>query len=103
VLNAAGVEELAARKRLLVAECESHRRALNLELAEFQATVDATVHPLKSALSISRVLVMAAPLAGLVLGRAAGRSRGWLKMSLVGWQVFRRIQSAWAGFRKRRE
>lgn len=103
MLNAAGIAALAARKRLLVAECDLHRRAFNLELAEFQATVVATGQPLKSALSFSRLLMMAAPLAGLVLGKAAGRPRGWLKMGLLGWQLLRRLQPLWARFRKRRQ
>jgi len=103
VLNPAGVEGLAARKRLLVAECESHRRAFNLELNQFQTAVLATTRPLNSVLSVSRVLMIAAPLAGLVLGRAAGRSKGWLKMGLAGWQVFRRLQPLWERFRKRRQ
>jgi hypothetical protein len=102
VPDAAKVDDLAARKRLLVAECESHRRAFGLELARLQSSIDALARPVKSALSVSRLLVLAAPIAGYALGRRKRRSRGWFKMGLAGWQLFRRFQPLWQKFRRRR-
>jgi len=96
------VEDLATRKRLLVAECESHRRAFGLELAQLQSSIEALTQPVKSALSASRLLVLAAPVAGFVLGRRTRRSGGWFKMGLAGWQLFRRFQPLWQQFRRRR-
>ena len=98
----AKVEDLATRKRLLVAECESHRHSFGLELTQLQSSVDALVRPFKSALSLSRLVVLAAPVAGFLLGRRTVRRRGWFKMGLVGWQLFRRVQPLWARFRTRR-
>ncbi len=97
------VEDLASRKRLLVAECEAHRRAFSLELAQLQSSTAALAQPVKSAMSVSRLLVLIAPVAGFVLGRRKGRSGGWLKMGLLGWQLFRRFQPLWSQFRSRRQ
>ena len=102
MLNAAGIEALSARKRLLVAECESHRRAFTQELAQFQSSTAALTQPIRSALSVSRVLALAAPFAGFALGRRKARSKGWWKMGLIGWQLIRRVQPLWTQFRKRR-
>ena len=102
MLNASAIKELAARRQLLVAESESHRRALGLELAQLQSTVGAVAHPLQSALSLSRILALGAPLAGLFLGRAKGRSGVWVKMGLLAWQLFQKVRPLWAGFRMRR-
>lgn len=100
--DSAKVDDLAARKRLLVAECESHRRAFGLELAQLQSSIATLTQPVKSALSLSRLLVLAAPIAGYALGRRKGRSRGWFKMGFAGWQLFRRFKALWQQFRRRR-
>jgi hypothetical protein len=96
------IKDLATRKRLLVAECESHRHAFGLELAQLQSSLDGLTQPVKSALSVSRLLVLVAPLAGFALGRRQRRSRGWFKMGLAGWQLFRRFKPLWRQFRGRR-
>jgi hypothetical protein len=103
VLNPAAVKDLAARKRLLVAECESHRRAFGLEVAQFQSSAAALARPVRSVLSVSRFLGLATPVAGLILGRRKTGSRSLMKMGLLGWQIFKRVQPFWARFRKRRD
>ena len=102
MLDPAAVEALAVRKRLLVAECEAHRRAFDLELAQLRSDGAALAQPVKSVLSVSRLLGLAVPVAGLFLGRGKGRSVGWLKAGLIGWQVVRRFQPLWIQFRNRR-
>jgi hypothetical protein len=95
------IDDLTTRKRLLAAECESHRRALAREFNQLQSSAAALAQPVRSVLSVSSLLVLAAPLAGFVLGRRKGRSRNWLKMGLLGWQLLRRFQPLWGQFRKR--
>ena len=103
MLGPAQIENLVARKRLLVAECDAHRRAFALELAQVQASAAVWAHPFRSLMSVSRLFVLAAPIAGFVLGRRKRPSGGWLKMGLVGWQMFRGFQPLWARFRTRRD
>ncbi len=100
--DSAKIEDLAARKRLLVAECEAHRHAFNVELAQFQTSVAVLGQPMKSALSISRLAVLAAPVAAFLLGRRKSRSGGVVKIGLIGWQLFRRVKPLWEQFRNRR-
>lgn len=99
--DATRVVDLTTRKRFLAAECEAHRRAFGLELAQFQGSISGFAQPVRSAMSASRLLFLAAPFAGFVLGRRKGRSGGWFKMGLVGWQLFRRFRPLWAQFRHR--
>ena len=101
MLDSATVEALAVRKRLLVEECEAHRRAFALEVAQLQSDATALAQPVKSALSVSRLLVVVASLAGFLLGRRKGRSGGWFKKGLFGWQLLSRFQPLWAQLRNR--
>jgi len=88
---------------LLVAECEAHRQALSRELAELESAAAAPLVPLRSMFSMSRVALLAAPLAGFLLGRGKRGVGGWMKIALVGWQTFKRVQPFWARFRRKRE
>ena len=101
--DTARIEDLATRKRLLVAECEAHRQELKLEFAELESAAAATLAPLQSMFSISRLALMVAPLAGFMLGRGKRGIGGWMKMALVGWQAFKRVQPLLARFRRRPE
>lgn len=102
MLNATGVAELAAHKRALVAQCEAHRRALGIELAQLQLSVTAVARPVESALSLSGLLMGGLPLLGLFLGPSRKGGRNWFKIGLFGFQLFRRLQPLWARFRLRR-
>src|SRR5947209_8081657 len=95
------IEELADRKRQLVAECESHRQNLKLGLAELESAAMSSIQPLASIFSLSRKLLVLAPITGLFMGRGKRGPGSWLKAALIGWQTFKRVQPLWARFRRK--
>ena len=101
MLDPAAIGALAVRKRLLVEESEAHRRAFPLEVAQLESDATALAQPVKSVLSVSRLMVVVASIAGFLLGRRKGRSGGWLKKGLLGWQLVSRFQPLWAQLRNR--
>ncbi len=99
MFDAAEMNELAARKRLLAAESELNRQTLRLEFSRMRASVAGVTDLVQSGRSVWRVLAVAAPLAGLLGSRKNGRWRALARAVLAGWQVFKRIQPIWTAFR----
>jgi hypothetical protein len=93
MLRTAEVNELAARKRLLVMESELNRRALQHETARIQENL---ARWKENTLGAGRVaypwLLAAAPVAGWFVTRKAGRVTGFISKALIGWRLIRRLK-----------
>ena len=96
MFDSANGKRLAARKRLLVLESEMNRQALLLEFDQLRTSVDSSVgrvtSAVKSGQNYARLLLLAAPLAGLVFSR---RKTGWgllMKGATSAWNLFKRVQ-----------
>ena len=101
--DSSGINDLAGRKRLLVAESELNRQALKLEFYHVQASLAGVTGWLQTGRSVLRGMAVAAPLASLMFARKKGTWRGLLKAALAGWQTFRRFQPLWEAFKKGRQ
>jgi len=99
MFDAAEMNELAARKRLLTSESELNRQTLRLEFSRMRAYVAGVTDWVHSGRSVWRVLALAAPLAGLLGFRKNGKWRALARAALTGWQVFQRFQPIWTAFR----
>ena len=93
MLNTAAVNELAARKQKLVAECELSRQTLGAEVLALQASFGGIAHTVKSTQTVLRVALLAAPLGALLLTGKRGGWKGLVKAGLVAWRVFRQLKA----------
>lgn len=103
MFDAAEIDELARRKRLLLAESELNRQALKVEWCEIQTSLAGVTGIVQTGSSVWRLLALATPLASLFVSRRSGKWSSLLKAALAGWQVFNRIQPLWAALKPRRE
>lgn len=102
MFDAAEIEELARRKRLLLAESELNRQALKVEWCQIQTSLAGVTGMVQTGSSVWRLLALAAPLAGFFVSKKSGKWRGLLKAALAGWQVFNRIQPLWASLKQKK-
>ena len=100
------MKELEQRKRLLVAESDLNRQALQVELHHIRTSFTRVSGIVRSGRSLTRALLMAAPLATMLVSRRRGRQaqrNGLFKKMLAGYQMFRRFQPLWAAFKAGRK
>ncbi len=101
MFNTTEIEELADRKRLLVAESELHRQTLVTEYARLQNSIVGMQAVVESGNSVYRIASSIASLVGgLFLERKKENGSGWLKTALFGWQMAARLKPFWTAFRR---
>ncbi len=86
------LESLELRKQLLVARSEIQRQTLALEVARLR---EATAWMSTAAVFTRRAapwLVLAAPMAGYVLGRKRSAWRSLAASVVWGWRIYRRLR-----------
>jgi len=92
MLHTTEVDELAARKKLLVMESELNRQALQHETARIQENL---ARWKENTLGAGRAaypwLLAAAPVAGWLVTRKAGRVTGFISKALIGWRLIKRF------------
>lgn len=103
MFDPAGIDDLARRKRLLAAESDLNRQALRLEFCQVRTSLAGVTELMESGRSLWRVLLVAAPVAGLIVSRKHAKWKGLLNAALAGWQVFNRFQPLWTAFKQGRE
>lgn len=92
MLHTAEIDELAARKKLLVMESELNRQALQHETAHIQENLSRwKENTLGAGRTVYPWLLAAAPLAGWFVTRKAGRVTGFISKALIGWRLIRRF------------
>jgi len=90
--SAAELNELAARKELLVMESELNRQALRHETARIQESLSRwKENTLGAGRAAYPWLLAAAPVAGWFVTRKAGRLTGFVSKALIGWRLIRRF------------
>lgn len=99
MFNAAEIEQLSARKRLLAAESDLNRQALRMELGQFRASVAKVEKVIRFGRSAYPVVLAASPLAGYFFASKAGPTKSILKSALWGWQLVRRLKPFWDKWR----
>jgi hypothetical protein len=99
VFETARVKELAARKRLLVAESEVNRRLLAVELARLQPAVAQAEKAASIGRAVSPILLTVAAVAGGFLLTKGNSLKGLGAKALVGWQLFKRLKPLWDRWR----
>jgi hypothetical protein len=100
MFNAAEVEELAARKRLLAAESDLNRQALLSELSRMRATAEKIERVFRIGKSAYPVVLATAPLAGYFLASKTGPVTKILKSAVWGWQLVHRFKPFWDKWRQ---
>jgi hypothetical protein len=100
MFNAAEVEELAARKRLLAAESDLNRQALLSELSRFRASADKIERVFRFGKSAYPLVLATAPLAGYFLASKTGPVTKILKSAVWGWQLVQRFKPFWDKWRQ---
>jgi len=105
---AAEVNELAARKRQLLAESELCRQSLEMEFQTLKTATAWVPRTVKIARSVYPILFLAAPLLGYAFTRKRPRPtaedgqparRGLLAKALAGYRLFRKVKPVWEGVR----
>jgi len=96
----AEVEELAARKRLLVAESDLNREALKLEFSRVRASTAKVEQIFRFGKSTYPIVLATAPIAGYFLAGKAGAATRILKSAVWGWQVVQRLKPLWDKWRQ---
>jgi hypothetical protein len=99
MFNAAEIEELAARKRLLATESDLNRQALRMEMERVRASAAKVEKIFRFGRSAYPVVLAASPLAGYFFASKAGPAKGILKSALWGWQIVRRLKPFWDKWR----
>jgi hypothetical protein len=102
VFEAAQLRELAARKRLLVAESELNRHLLAIELARirpFAARIEAIS---RFGRSVPLILAAALAVAGGFFLAKPNSLRGLISKALIAWQFFNRLKPIWKRWQSRR-
>ena len=97
---AAELNELAARKRLLVAESEVNRRVLQLETARLAASIAKAEEVCRIGRSAYPFVLGLAPIAGWLFSRKAGGVKGIVATATVLLGAFRKIRPLWETLRK---
>jgi len=99
MFNPAEVEELAARKRLLVAESDLNREALKLELSRLRASAAKVEQVFSIGKSAYPLVLATAPLAGYFFASKKGPVTNIFKSAVWGWQVVRKLKPLWDKWR----
>jgi hypothetical protein len=100
MFNAAEVEELAERKRLLAAESDLNRQALMSELSHLRASAEKVERVFRLGRSAYPLVLATAPLAGYFLSSKSGPVTKILKSAVWGWQVVQRLKPFWDKWRR---
>ena len=100
MFNAAEVEELAERKRLLAAESELNRQALLSELSRMRASAEKIERVFRLGKSAYPLVLATAPLAGYFLASKTGPVTKILKSAVWGWQLVQRLKPFWDKWRR---
>lgn len=98
MLNPATMKTLAARKQRLVAESELTRETLRGEFLALRAAGEGVAESVKSAQTVLGVALLAAPVAGLLLGGKKGGWKGMARAGLAAWGLFQRLKGLWGRF-----
>jgi hypothetical protein len=93
MFDSAALKELAARKRLLVLESELNRQAVEAELRHLRGSLTGMALAMKSGRILLRVLLLAAPVAGLVASRKQGRWGRLIRAALAGWRLWKQVET----------
>ncbi len=99
MFETARVKELAARKRLLVAESEVNRRLLAVELSRLQPAVEQAEQAFSYGRVVSPLVLTVAAVAGGFLLTKGKSLKGLTAKALVGWQLFKRLKPLWDRWR----
>lgn len=83
------MNELADRKRLLIAQADLHRTILQAEMARCQARVDAARQGIRAG---GPWLAAGSALAGLLLARKWRTVAGWVPTALAAWRWYRKFK-----------
>ena len=83
MLNQTAMRELTTRKQRLVTECELTRQTVRAEFLALQAAVGAAAETVKSALSVLRVVLLAAPVAGFFLTRKGSGLKRFVRTTFL--------------------
>ena len=95
------VKELDVRRRLLVAESEVNRPALQIHCSEIQTALSGVSRFIQRGRAISPLLIAGGVVAGVLVARKKP-SRGLLGKALAGWQLLQTVKPIWAAFAARR-
>jgi hypothetical protein len=88
------MNDLEARKRALVQEAEIYRETLKLELQNIRLSAVQLKKKYSSFRSSNLLMMMAAPLAGLFLGKRSGPPKfKFLSGAVFLWQLYRKISA----------
>jgi hypothetical protein len=99
MFNAAEIEELAARKRLLAAESDLNRRALLTEVSRLRASAEKMQRVFRLGKTAYPVMLATAPLAGYFLASKTGPIMKIVKSAVWGWQMLQRVKPFWDKWR----
>ena len=93
MFDAAKIEELTARKRLLVAESNLTRRSVIAEFGRLRTGVMEVEAALRTGNRVSRMLMMGTSmLTGLLTGKKENAQGGWFNKILIGVQWLTRMK-----------
>ena len=93
MFDSAALKALAVRKRLLVLESELNRQAVLKELEQLHASLTGLAQVVDSSRRLVRVLLLAAPVAGLLVSRKFGGLRFVTRAVLRGWRFWKHLES----------
>ncbi len=85
-----GMNDLADRKRLLVAQADLHRTILQAEVARCQSRLDAARQGLKAG---GPWLAAGSAVAGLLLARKWRSVAGWIPTALAAWRWYKKFKA----------
>ena len=83
------MNELAERKRLLLAQADLHRTILQAELARCQTRLDAARQGIRAG---GPWLAAGSAVAGLLLARKWRTVAGWVPTALAAWRWYRKFK-----------
>jgi nucleotide-binding universal stress UspA family protein len=93
------VNELAERKRALLARSESYRQSIRIEVDRIEEATAWIPKALRMARAAAALVMIAAPFAGALFGRKRGVKRrvigGIASKVLAGLKLFRLIKPLW--------
>lgn len=89
MFNTAEIKELAAQKRLLVAESDLNRHALKNEFGRLRSAAGSASGLVQPGGS---TMLLLAPLAGYVMSSAGKPFKGLLQKLTLAWQLFRVVK-----------
>jgi hypothetical protein len=95
------MRELAARKRLLVAESEMNRRTLQVHCAEVEAAITGVGRFVQKGRTFLPILGVVGLVAGMFVARKKNPAKGFVAKALAGWQLLQTLKPVWAGFTAR--